>query len=70
MSTRWFFLRGFVLSLVSGLLYGFSFVAVQFMKLCEDEEHSCSGKSVVCVCATASNVEIYKILRLKNHFHN
>ena len=50
MSTRWFFLRGFVLSLVSGLLYGFSFLAVEFMKLCEDEEHSCSGKSVVCVC--------------------
>ena len=46
-STRWFFLRGFVLSLVSGLLYGFSFIPVQFMKLCEDEEHSCSGKSVV-----------------------
>ncbi len=35
---------GFSLSLVAGLFYGFQFLPVQYMKLCDDDSHSCNGR--------------------------
>lgn len=44
---------GFGLSLVSGLFYGLQFLPVQYMKLCDDHAHSCTGMTTqyYCYCA-------------------
>ena len=43
--------RGFGLSLIAGLVFSFLFLPVQFLKLCQDPLHSCSGKPHP-MCAT------------------
>lgn len=35
---------GFGLSLGIGFLFGFQFIGVEYMRLCNDDTHSCDGE--------------------------
>ena len=38
--------RGFSLALVAGVFFGTQFIVIEYMKLCTDRAHSCSGMLV------------------------
>lgn len=40
---------GFGLALVAGFFFGFQFLPIQFMRLCDDSSHSCDSKDY-CSC--------------------
>ena len=35
---------GFAMALLVGVFYGTQFLAVEYVKLCDDELHSCNGE--------------------------